>query len=89
MKETLVLHGLRWFSAAEFGWHFGVEGHCPDVVAFAVMIKSLWEGLLWLGWKIDFLFLCSVVDKLSERSHHQVFLFRFRLMQISLRHIAD
>lgn len=34
-----VLHGLRRFSPAERGWHLRVEGQCPDVVAFAVMIK--------------------------------------------------
>lgn len=34
-----VLHGLRRFGTAERGWHLRVEGQCPDVVAFAVMIK--------------------------------------------------
>lgn len=29
-----VLHGLRRFSTAAHGWHLGVEGQCPDVVAF-------------------------------------------------------
>ena len=37
-KVVQVLHGLRRFSTAEHGWHLGVEGHCPDVVAVGVMI---------------------------------------------------
>lgn len=37
-KVVQVLHGLRRFSTAEHGWHLGVEGQCPDVVAVGVMI---------------------------------------------------
>lgn len=43
-KVVQVLHGLRRFSTAEHGWHFGVEGQCPDVVPFAVMIITSWGG---------------------------------------------
>lgn len=43
-KVVQVLHGLRRFSTAEHSWHFGVEGQCPDVVPFAVMIITSWGG---------------------------------------------
>lgn len=47
VKVVQVLHGLRRFSAAEHGWHLGVEGQCPDVVAFEVMITAPWEGAFY------------------------------------------
>lgn len=43
VKVVQVLHGLRRFSTAERGWHLGVEGQCPNVVAFGVMIITPWE----------------------------------------------
>lgn len=39
-----VLHGLRQFSTAERGWHFAVEGQCPGVVPFGVIIITSWEA---------------------------------------------
>lgn len=47
MKVVQVLHGLRRFSTAERGWHLGVEGQCPDVVAFGVMIITPWDGAFY------------------------------------------
>ena len=47
VKVVQVLHGLRRFSTAEHGGHLGMEGQCPDVVAFGVMIVTPWEAAFY------------------------------------------
>lgn len=76
MEVLQVLHGLRRFGTAERGWHLGVEGHCPDVVAFGVMIMSPWEGALYGsgGEQIVFSSCCFFTER--EQKKHPVGLFK-------------
>lgn len=78
MKVVQVLHGLRRFSTAERGWHLGVEGHCPDVVAFGVMIMSPWEGALYGsgGKQIVFSCCCFFPTERKPKRKHPIGLFK-------------
>lgn len=62
-KVVEVLHGLRGFSTAEHGWHFGVKGQRPGVSPFGVMIVTSWDGLLRLRWKKNRLYFMSVLSE--------------------------